>query len=214
MYPKGSSLGCLKRLSLGTGIFHVLASIETIFATLICCLMTVACFAFQDVMTSSIVALFPALLSGGASPTLDMPYGSELLSMGIPDVMQNAVFSMLESFMLYIGIGFGVVSVIMLLFSVLAVRRATTHLGRNRMLKLFPSDSGLRVYNYQLWPTILALLFVIAIVVCLFLATGFVIAESTTSIVGIFAVPVVAVVLDLATWVYMSKNFDKMMKEV
>lgn len=100
------------------------------------------------------------------------------------------------------------VTVIILLFSVLAVRRSTTHLGRSKMLKLYPSDSGLRVYKYQLVPTIFAVLFSTGLLVGLFFT------EASIALYVAFGILFLTALLDLVTWIYMTVNFNKMMEEV
>ena len=138
----------------------------------------------------------------------DGAYGSEIVGMGLGDGLTDAMQAMISQVIAYAGIALAVVTFVMLLFSILAIRRATTHLGRNRMLKLFPSDSGLRVYRYQVWPTILALLFFGAAFAGCFLV------EWTASAFVAAAIPLLAVTFDLVTWIYMIRNFDKMLEEV
>ena len=206
VYPKGSSLRCLKRLSLGSGILQVLASIAMIPGTLLCGFFAAMCFLFQDVLIGALATFFPSLLSG--SDGVGQLFGSETIGMGVPDAGLAIVSNMLGSILSYVGIAFIAVTVIMLFLSILAIRRATTHLGRNRMLKLFPSGSGLRVYRYSLFPTVLAL------IVNLAALAGCLLVENGLSLVVLMAIPFLSVLSDLITWIYITCNFDKMMEEV
>ncbi|MBD5585270.1 MAG: hypothetical protein HDQ88_09330, partial [Clostridia bacterium] len=125
-----------------------------------------------------------------------------------------AVFG--ESLAAMLGLGMtilaaivGAVALACVLLFVLNVRRATTHLGRNKMLKLYPSDSGLRVYRYQLAWTILGLLW--SIVVLFGIVSG---PEPSVPAIVVGCVPLVSMVLDLVTWIYTTVKFDKLMEEM
>lgn len=187
MYPKRSALGCLKKLSLASGVFHVISSVVagiSCLATLGLLAMTIVSGNFLDGMMSQVFTFADS--SGGFMD----------LFMLVSDML--------------VGILVGLV-VCFVLFFALNVRRACTHLGRNRMLGLYPSDSGLRVYRYQLAWTILGLLWSI-----LLLVFGVLIQSNSFEPVSLAVsfVPFVSMVLDLVTWIYMSSKFNRLMEEM
>lgn len=210
VYPKGSSLGCLKRLSLCSGVLQIFTSVITILGTLLCALITAVFFILGDQLLDLVVSYVPNLLTGFEQPVLDS--GASVFSFAPTgtDFMLDGVRAMLSPIFMYGGYICLAVTVVVLLFSILAVRRSTTHLGRSKMLKLYPSDSGLRVYKYQLVPTIFAVLVSAGLFAGLFLID----ATISISFYVVFGIVFLAALFDLFTWIYMTVNFNKMMEEV
>ena len=193
MYPKGSSLGCLKKLSVASGIFHVISSVFTG-----CCgLVALA-------LTGFLALSGPALLSM-TSMSVSSDVGIDALLAVLGDTL-GAVFGL---GVMILSVVVGVVALACILFFVLNVRRATTHLGRNKMLKLYPSDSGLRVYRYQLVWTIFGLLWATLVLVGIMLGS-----EVSVPAIVVGCIPFVSMVFDLITWIYTTVKFDKLMGEM
>ena len=96
--------------------------------------------------------------------------------------------------------------VVFVLLSVLTVRQARFHMARRKMLRLYPSQSGLRVYRWPLALSVLGLLFSLGLV---FFPVAF-----SGDVLVPFAPLAVAFLVEVATWVYYKANFDKMLKEV
>lgn len=64
VYPKGSSLGCLKRLSLCSGVLQIFASVITILGTLFCAAITAVFFILGDQVLDMLMSFVPNLLTG------------------------------------------------------------------------------------------------------------------------------------------------------
>ena len=95
---------------------------------------------------------------------------------------------------------------VFVVLSVLNIKQARCHMERNKMLRLYPSQSGLRVY---FWSVLLSV-FGFVLSACIFVAPLFVGGEITLMTL---VFPVVFL-FELIVWFYMRKNFDKMMEEV
>lgn len=193
MYPKGSSLGCLKKLSLASGVSHVVSSVF------------MGCSGLVALALAGLLAVSGPVLLDAASVPISPDAGAASLFA----VFGESLAGVLGFGMTILAAIVGAVALACVLFFVLNVRRATTHLGRNKMLKLYPSDSGLRVYRYQLAWTILGLLW--SILVLFGILAG---SEPSVPAIVVGCVPFVSMVLDLVTWIYTKVKFDKLMEEM
>lgn len=151
---------------------------------------------------SSIVAIATAI-GCGACAALMFLMGDAVSAIFSQMSLVDSSFGFVMAFG---GYFFVAALVAFVLLSVLTVRQARFHMARRKMLRLYPSQSGLRVYR---WPLALSLL-------GLTVSLGLVLSPLAFSgdVFVAFVPLAVAFVAEIATWAYYKVNFDKMLKEV